>query len=251
MDSETDSISPGLSGMSRIKSFMQPSEMGLKSFRAKVGDKAAVFVCPSRVTNHTDTKWPVTDARLEMLERVMPRAFSHLLSPALKQREPFVIPACHFRDPTSVFENGRYRKIEDFINRSGSVQDTLWFNELAERLRINGFARHKKIIMHNRSDIHDFFKSYVIPLIDSLRRDGFRPDKTGYESAAIVDSEGRLSKTNSGCHRFAICQVLELPRFPLRVVAVHAHCHAREVMPRSDTFKGLDTALARVAARHQ
>lgn len=230
---------------------MRPSAVTQKAFRARTGDAAVLWICPGSVTGYAGTKWPVAKARLAQAERFMPRALANMLRPALRKREPFVTPAMHFQPATPIAETERYRKIADFVHRTGAVEDTLWFRNLAESLARDGVARHKSIDMRSLEDIHDFFDSYVFPLIESLRDEGFKADRTGYESAAMIDSEGRLSKAGSGVHRFAICQILDLPRFPLRVAAVHADWYAREVVPGGDTWNALNDALMRVEAGHR
>ncbi len=230
---------------------MRPSIISQKSLRSLAGDDMVLFVHPNRVQLRTDTKWPVSKARLKVLQRYLPSAVVNLLKPSVKAREPFIIPNSYFGTPYRVTETPKYLKIKDFIQHSGHVEDTIWFNKLVSELRREGTARHKRIVMRNVSDIHDFFGSYVTPLIESLRNEGFKPDETGYESSAVVDAEGHLTKVGSGNHRFAICKVLGLANFPLRVVAVHEDWYAREVMPKGDSWASLQTALAHVAANHK
>jgi len=188
---------------------------------------------------------------LAKIETVIPKALANKLRPALKKREPFITPPSHFNDAAPIVETPRYLKVSDFIQRGGPVEDTLWFRQLAAELESKGVAYHKLIEMKSVEDIHHFFDSYVIPLIESLRNDGFRPEKTGYESAAVIDAQGNLSKVGSGNHRFVIGKVLGLPLYPLRVLSVHADWYARKVMTKGDSWTALKDELSRVEASHR
>lgn len=230
---------------------MTPSRARQKSFTRQIGEDAVVWIRPQSLTAHTGSKWPVAKARLARLQRVAPRALAAALRPALKKREPFVIPARYFPAARPMTETPLYRKIADFIHRPGSVEETLWFEELARALERDGIARHKALEFRSRAEIGDFFAGYVLPLVDSLRRDGFRGEATGFESSAVIDAAGRLTKAGSGNHRFAMAHVLALPRFPLRIVGVHAQWYAREVLPQGDSWAALQAGFGAVAARHQ
>jgi hypothetical protein len=230
---------------------MLPSLMTQKSFRAQVGNDAVVWIHPSTVTEDLGSKWPVSKARLAKAETIIPKALVNIVRPAVKNREPFVIPATHFGKASPITETARYQKLHDFIHRSGPVQTTLWFKQLSDALSRDGVAFHKSIKMKSETDILHFFDSYVIPLIESLRDEGFRHEKTGYEAAAFIDAEGRLAKVGSGNHRFIIGQILDIPLFPLRVLGVHADWYTREVMPDGDTLRALKSAMSRVEANHR
>lgn len=230
---------------------MRPSTLTQTDFVRQSGESAVLTIRPARVAMHTGTKWPVSKARLRKLHRVLPRALTNLVRPAIKRREPFVIPPRYFGTPHPMTETPRYLRVADFIRRPGSVEDTAWFRDLAEELAATGAARHKDIIMRSREDIHGFFDTYVIPMIDSLRRDGFDTTRADFDSVAVIDANGRLTKAGSGNHRFAICQVLDSPSFPLRVVAVHADWYARAVMAQGDSWESLFRALKAVERDHQ
>ncbi|WP_136441269.1 hypothetical protein [Pacificoceanicola onchidii] len=218
---------------------------------ARVRDSFVLGVRPSRVPGYVGTKWPVAKGRIKRLEARWPKPLVNLIRPALKRQEPFVIPAEHFKEPVPVERTDRFRKIADFIGRDRQLEETFWFQDLCEDLRQTGIARHKTVEMRSEAEIVAFFRTYVQPLIASLRKDGFRPDKTGFESTAVIDADGRLAKSGSGNHRFVMSQVLDLPSFPLKIVAVHEDWFQREVLREGDTLAALKDALSRVEAAHQ
>ncbi|MCH2165114.1 MAG: hypothetical protein MK098_10745 [Marinovum sp.] len=229
---------------------MRPSKTTQRDFRRQAGDATVIWIKPNNVLTHTGSKWPVSKARLAKYERVLPKAIVRALRPAAKKREPFLLPAAHFPASVPIKERALYLKIKDFVERAGDLEDTIWYQELADALAAKGTAAHKELVFRDQTKILEFFRGYVQPLIDSLRTDGFKPEATGFESSAIVDHEGRLSKSGSGNHRFAIAHVLDLDRFPLRIVAVHEAWYAREVAPHGDTLESLRDALRLVERRH-
>lgn len=223
----------------------------LKSIRQTLGSRAVVWVDPGKITHHTGTKWPVTKLRLARARRVLPRALTNPLRPLLKSREPFFIPREVFATPTSVEDEHRYGLLSDFIARRDTPEDTEWFRLLLRECRSGGIAHHKSIEMRSETDILDFLRGYAGGLIDSLVRDGFRPEKTGYESTAVITADGALTKAGSGNHRFAICRILGIERFPLRIVGAHEDWYRSNAPGARFDTETLLALFQRVEAAHR
>ena len=195
--------------------------MRQKQFLEQAGDEAVIWIRPNRVTKHAGTKWPVGKARIKSWRQKLPKAMVDIMRPWIKAQEPFVIPSAVFGHPRPVEDDQRYGLIADYIEQDGRLEATVWYRDLMQDLSDTGMARHKDIRMTSKTDVIDFFKGYVDPLISSLRRDGYHDPKNGFESSAVLDANGNICKAGSGNHRFCISHILGLPAFPLRIVAIH------------------------------
>ncbi len=195
--------------------------MKKRDFIKEAGDRAVIWVTPANVTRHFGTKWPVGKARFKKLRRFLPRAVVNLLRKRIKRAEPFTIPAEHFAGKPAVTETHRYRLLEDLAAHSDDLRASLWFRTFQADLAAKGVADYKGRKLHSEDEILEFLDSYVLGLIESIRATGFDASKTGYESSAVIDAEGRLMKTSSGNHRFCIATLLDLPLFPLMIVGAH------------------------------
>ncbi|MHA7874544.1 hypothetical protein [Roseivivax sp.] len=220
-----------------------------KTFSAEAGDAAVLHVDTAKVCWHAGSRYVVSKGRLKRLERVFPSRMVQPLRPWLKAREPFVIPARDFRTPRPIEEEQRVRLAADFVAKRGAPRETLWFAMLSDALARDGLARHKGIEMRSEAEILEFLEGYVGGIVQSLETEGFSRDVATYESSALVDAEGRVLKSSSGNHRFAIARALGLKRFPLRIVGVHEHWLAGlEREPRD--LAGLIAALREVERAH-
>ncbi|MCC1492087.1 hypothetical protein [Cognatishimia sp. F0-27] len=221
-----------------------------KTFIEEAGDRAVIWVDPSRVVAHAGTKWPVGKAAWRRYRRFLPKPLAVAFRARLRAREPFLIPAAAFGDNHRPIEqDDRYRKIADFVQHRGSPQDSLWFQALAEDLSRDGVALHKTQKMHTEAEIHAFFTGYVEPMIDSLRTEGFKPEFSGYESSAVIGADGRLYKTGSGNHRFNIARVIGLDRFPLMVLGMHEAYFTAKHAGRPATTDTMLALITEVEAR--
>lgn len=230
---------------------MTAAKLTQKQFITQAGERAVIWINPANIAFHAGTKWPVGKRRLAELERKLPRALVNLARPAIKRREPFVIPADCFAELRAIVGSDRWEKIGDFVRNKDRITETLWYRALTEDLDRNGVAMHKKIAMRSRDEIEDFLIGYVRALVESLQTEGFKPDRDGdgYASTAVVNADGTLCKTGSGNHRFVMCKVMGIDRFPLKIVGAHEDW-VRTRFGRLDvTTETLIPALAEIEAR--
>lgn len=195
------------------------------------GEDAVLWIAPAAVPCSIGTKWPVGKHRLKRLARVVPKPLLKPLRPVLKRREPFAIPAARFGPPLRTDTTVIHHRLRDFIEGDGDPRRTLWFRTLDAELKRNGTVRHKSIVMRSEQDIADFLSTYVGGMVRSLKAEGYRKQAAGYESTAAVGPEGRLYKSGSGNHRFCAAGVLQLERYPLRIVAAHEDWLAAQFGP--------------------
>ncbi len=185
------------------------------------GDRAVIWVDPRTVDLAVGSKWPVGKRKLRHLSRRLPAPVVAMLRPFIKHREPFVIPRADFATPRPVAETPRYIRVADVVRHRGDVGQSAWYRDLLAELEQTGCARHKTIEMRSEPEIRAFFASYVLPLIESLEREGYRCDDEGYASTAVIGPQGDILKAGSGNHRFCVAKVLGLDLFPLRIVGAH------------------------------
>ena len=224
--------------------------MKQRHFVLEAGERAVVWISPRKVTRQFGTKWPVGRARIRKLHRFLPRPAVDLVRPAIKRAEPFTIPVQFFGGKPAVTDTHRYRLLEDLVAHRSDLRASLWFRELSDDLGSKGATNYKRRRLHSETEILEFLDTYVLGLIESIRENGFDASKSGYESTAVIDSEGNLMKTGSGNHRFCIAALLDLPRFPLVVVGAHEDWVRRNIDGPLDVEKVV-AQLPGVEARHQ
>ena len=223
--------------------------MKQKDFLCAAGDRAVVWVTPAKVTRQFGSKWPVGRARIRTLRRVLPQAAVNLARPAIKRAEPFTIPVTFFDAKPPVRDTHRYRLLEDLVANRTDLRASLWFQEFSGELASRGAASYKRRRLHSEAEILEFLGSYMLGLIESLRKTGFDVAKSGFEATAVIDAEGNLMKTGSGNHRFCIATLLDLPRFPLVIVGAH-EAWVRRNIEGPLTVEKVVAQLPRVEARH-
>ncbi|SNT39869.1 hypothetical protein [Tropicimonas sediminicola] len=221
-----------------------------KAFARYAGEKAVLWIDPSRIDTTIGTKWPVGKRKIRQLRKYLHPSVSDLARPWFKHREPFCIPANSFGSPTAIISTKRYQRIAEFVHHSGNVRETLWYEMLMDELKKDGIARHKEIEMLCEDDIVAFLQGYARDLVSSILDYGFKPDFTGYESTALVGPDGTLHKSGSGNHRFYICKALGISKFPLRVVGAHAAWLVSAGLSADIASDATLEALQRVEANH-
>jgi hypothetical protein len=223
-----------------------------KVFVGLAGRRCVIRIAPSSVRHANGTKWQSTgDLRGRIRARNLPRPMRAALLGFATFAEPFVIPAHKFRRKLPVTSTRKYRKISDFVAKRDRSHDTVWFAQLEADLNRNGYALHKDIRMSSRAEIADFLDYYATDVVGSLIRDGFSSSYTGYESTAVIDSDGALVKTGSGEHRFYIAMTLGLPEFPLKIVGMHeTYFDGLREPGRAVSLRRVLSALRDVEAAH-
>lgn len=222
-----------------------------KALLAAAKDRNVVWINPAKVTLSIGSKWPVGRYRLRQLNRVLPTPILNLFRAGIRKREPFLIPSEHFGKETQVTQKDRYQKIVDFIQHNDNVGQSRWYQDLLQALTQDGVARHKTIKMHSDADIREFLHGYVGGLITSMQTEGYNDPDGGYDSCAVINQNGVICKSGSGNHRFCISKILELDRFPLRIVGMHENWPMLEKLgstPSADSILGL---IPEIEARHQ
>jgi hypothetical protein len=124
----------------------------------------------------------------------------------------------------SIHPTTQRRTIEDVVLRGVPLHETHRFQELSEQLERDGSARGMR-------SVAEFDSRYVQPLIklfEDIRAHGVKSAKAlrreGVKDASnilvLIDRNGSPVLLG-GKHRFAICQLLGLPKVPVEVLGGH------------------------------
>lgn len=222
-----------------------------KSFLRAAGDRNVIWVDPAKVTFRSGSKWPVGKHRIRQLQQRWPVPIVNLFRAGIKGREPFLIPTQHYGPLERITQTPRYEKVADFIEHRENVTASLWYRDLMEALNETGLATHKTISMRSEAEVVDFLNSYFGALVTSMQTKGYSDPKGGYESAAVINQDGSITKTGSGNHRFCVSKALKLKKFPLRIVGAHENWQpVKDMGPHLSTERIL-ALIPNVAAAHQ
>ena len=211
--------------------------------RGRFGDDLVVWVRPDRVTHYVGKSVPLLGGADRVASRVpalVRRRVAQLVRrvrPA--QAAPFFIPAHHVRHPVPIESTEKYQKILDLIACGDAYGQSLWFDALKRSVEQRGSSTHKAIQMRTIDDVHAFFQDYVLPLVSSMKHDGYDVERGAPFGGAIIGRDGALYKANAGDHRFFVARVVGASPVPLRVVGIH------EAWPRA---MGLEPNLAAMPA---
>ncbi|WP_420862094.1 hypothetical protein [Algirhabdus cladophorae] len=222
-----------------------------KGFAKEAGEHAVIWIDPARVTHHASSKWPVTNHRIARAQTLLPKFVVNMLRPTLRKYEPLLTPRKLFDVSGPIKEAPKFQRVADFVAHKETPEKSIWYQNLAAQLAKTGIAKHKDIEMRSSSEIDTFFETYVEPLIKDLAKNGYVPDHTGFESTAVIAQDGTLIKSGSGNHRFYICKILGIRRFPLRIVGMHEDYFKAHARTETITADAVIDLLGPVEARHR
>ncbi len=140
---------------------------------------------------------------------------SNRLEPFIRVESGFSLP------PLPIHENARYARLAQLVSVLPNFKASDWYRSLLHNLKANACATYKNLIFESVHQIDAFFEQRVIPLISSLKNDGFRPNASHDYPRGIIWSDGQLMKSIHGNHRFILSQMLGVPSVPIELDAIH------------------------------
>lgn len=188
----------------------------------KYGSALDIVVRPRDINFHSQTSYQYTANIYEFIEgnRLLPGFVRRRLGHQVLKVEPFVKNRLT-REAVNIDSMPTYRKMENFLGCS-SVQDSHWYLELVRNLEFRGIARHKNLILRTRGEILRFLKQYKSDVVESIGDRGFVLQAgEPLEPSAVIAEDGSVLKGSKGNHRFAVARLLNVERFPLKIVGVH------------------------------
>lgn len=217
-------------------------------------DSLVLWIDPGKIHCHVGSSRPENRrmkqriAQLGLYEPLakIARRQSLRISNAL---ESFAIDPDYYAEPIPFEQLKTYGRVSDIIIHRDNYTLSKWYSFLASSLKDYGIAKHKKIIMRSENDINHFMESYVLPLIDSMEKDGFDPSKGGGIGRSLIGADGSIHKSSSGRHRFYVARELGLSSFPVRIVGAHEYWYRRHIGKRLNPTK-LRAVLLEVQENH-
>ncbi len=217
----------------------------------RLGDDLVVRIDPRTIDGHVGGQRPATK-RIDDAARALLRPVPVVRGPVmrrLRRRHPFVIPGRRFPEPFPIEQVRRYAELEDYLTVEQPREESAWYRMLLEQLADWGYGTSNRMRFYSREEIDRFFDEYVDPLIESLRRDGFREELAEDFGKAMVDAHGKVHKSSSGNHRFVLCRILGVSPVPLRIIGVHQDW--LDTVGVRDLGADLPAALQVVERRHR
>lgn len=210
----------------------------------QLGGALVIRIDPRSVTHEVGSKKPLTRSARRLVQALLPFAprTGKRAASFLDSLHPFALPAVLYPAPRLIEYNDKYRKVEDLVSQVDQYASSQWFRSLMRDLSRRGKARHKKILMRSEADIHRFFQEYACPLIQSLKRDGYREELTS-PGTALIGPAGQIHKAGSATHRFFIARCLGVQPISLRVVGVHRDWLRAQGITPDDLIRRIPAAI--------
>lgn len=112
------------------------------------------------------------------------------------------------------------RWIADLARHETDYRASHWYRRARAAIERDGIYRHKTLVARDPQTLERLFETDFLPLLDSMRRQGYQPRGADWP-LGVIDRQGRLLKSEKGRHRFAAALVTGVSRFPLQIAAVH------------------------------
>ena len=212
-----------------------------------LGTRLVLWINPANIEYSVGTRLPNIKTSIltgKRIARLLPGGalLASLQKRVLLQMNSFLIEAEQYKRPTALQATTTYRKIEDLLDNQLQPQHSIWYLELSEELKNQGYARHKGFIFKSHAEILSFFHNYVFVMIETMRQNGFIVTN-GDIGFAVIDECGIIHKASSANHRFCIAKLLGIHRFPLRIAGVHRDWFDQQVTD----IKNLDRLAEKLA----
>lgn len=119
-------------------------------------------------------------------------------------------------------ESRKYIFMRELLDFELDYKKTEWYAFLKQKI-----DKGKSIAMpvkgyhiSSHQQLHDYCLDYV-SLLESMRANGYLPEKGNDELRAIIGPDGELIKSSKGRHRLSAAQLVGVKRIPMRVKCIH------------------------------
>jgi hypothetical protein len=184
------------------------------------GNKLIIRVNPAKIDGYVGGNIPMMDLmenrlfnRVPKIKLIGQRAAFHL--------GPFAIPGRLYKKPVKLERMEKYKKVKDLIEHSTGYLKSLWYNDMLRELETVGAVKHKEITLCTVEELNNFFESYVLELVNSMKKNGYMESKCSQIGNVTIGKKGELHKSNAGDHRFITARILGIKCMPFKVNGVH------------------------------
>jgi hypothetical protein len=180
-----------------------------------------IFIDPVSVTEHCQTSYQITGPIRDSIvnNRLLPSKLSKSLGWRILNLEPFIKPWFGY-ETLALSKVDKYKNVEELIALEGNYKESSWYLSLRQTLIDFGVVRHKGIVINNFIELDSLFETYLLPLIQSIKINGFLI-KNQQIPEVIVGNDLRLLKASRANHRFFIARKLGINRIPVKISGVH------------------------------
>lgn len=145
---------------------------------------------------------------------------------------PFVVAGRWLGTPIEIDDTEKAQRLADLLMHLDHPSRSVLWNELRLRLEVDGHANYKSRVLTSPKDLEDLFATHLVPLVASLRDQGYRADLAPGPGLCAIDANGTLHKGRKGNHRFALARLLGIQEVPLRVAVVERGWSGLDGLPR-------------------
>lgn len=182
-----------------------------------LSERPVLWLDPQKVTLHAlppGAEYARRLRRLNPLDRFTTAPLYALWRKRLVFGGDWDLAAQEFRDLR------QWRWTADLAAHRDDYRASEWYRRAVAALDQNGYFRHKTTHARSLSQIDHMFETEFLPLLDSMRRDGYQVGR-GEWPLGLIDRQGRVLKSEKGRHRFAAALATGARRFPLQIAAIH------------------------------
>ena len=196
----------------------------LRTAQRTLGDALIVRIDPRTIHLQVTGKLPHVRrarARIDALPAPLPAALVSVALRAVERTHPFVLTAADYPAAWPLDETVKVARLVDLVARLDDPRSSRWWTDHHRILRAGEALPLGGTLVTDEAGLGRHLDDYLLPMIASMSRDGYREDLGAEHGIVHVGSDGTLHKANKGNHRFAIARILGLTDVPVRIQCVH------------------------------
>jgi len=196
----------------------------LRTAQRALGDALVVRIDPRTVHLQVTGKLPRVRrarARIDALPAPLPAGIIRLALLVVERTHPFVLSAEHYPSAWALDETAKVARLADLVARLDDPRSSRWWSENLALLAAGEALPMGGTLITDEIGLGRHLDDYLLPLIASMSRDGYREDLGAEHGIVHVAADGSLHKANKGNHRFALARILGVTGVPVRIQCVH------------------------------
>ncbi len=220
-----------------------------------LGEDATLWIDPATVGTGVVGKFPYLRRLSSLVEPYgsPPGEARHSTLRVDSALHPFVLAPSAYPQQVAFDTRGKVHRIVDLVRERHRPEASAWWHFHTSKLEGKGVLRLRDRTVRDEAGLAQYVAEYLLPLIESIERDGWRDDRATSPGYALIGPDGSLHKAEKGTHRFAIARAVGVPLVPLRVRCVHHAWWSSSTSGRSGRARLASTrdALRGVAEAHR
>lgn len=196
----------------------------LRTAQRTLGDALIVRIDPRTVHLQVTGKLPRVRrarTRIAALPAPLPATLASLALRAVERAHPFVLTATDYPAAWPLDGTAKVARLIDLVAHLDDPPSSRWWTDHCGLLDAGEALPLGGTLVIDRAGLARHLDGYLLPLIASMSRDGYREDLGAEHGIVHVGADGTLHKANKGNHRFALARILGLTAVPVRIQCVH------------------------------